>query len=80
MKVLADIWVSCRLFEMISDTKIAEAAAQAQQLEASMEGLSSEKKGLLLVLRKAVRSDLNKAMSEIFSASKVIRFKKALTQ
>ncbi|PIQ86879.1 MAG: hypothetical protein COV74_03340 [Candidatus Omnitrophica bacterium CG11_big_fil_rev_8_21_14_0_20_45_26] len=73
MKVLADVWVSCRLFEIISDTRIAEAAAQAQQLEQSMEGLSKEKQGLALSLKKAVRGDMNKAMAEVFSSQKVIR-------
>ena len=76
MKVLADIWVSCRLFEIVSDTRIAESAAQAQQLEQSMEGLSKEKSGLVLSLKKANRSDLNKAMAEVFSASKVIKAKR----
>lgn len=76
MKVLADIWVSCRLFEIISDTKIAEAAAQAQQLEQSIESLSKEKSGLALSLKKAIRGDLNKAMAEVFNSSKVIKHKR----
>ncbi|MBI3306643.1 MAG: F0F1 ATP synthase subunit gamma [Candidatus Omnitrophica bacterium] len=73
MKVLADIWVSCRLFEMISDSLLAEAAAQAQQLESAMEGLSKEKKGLVLGFKKASRGDLNKAMREVFTSSKICR-------
>lgn len=76
MKVLADIWVSCRLFEIISDTRISEAAAQAQQLEQSIDSLSKEKGSLMLGLKKAMRGDLNKAMAEVFSASKVIRQKR----
>ena len=76
MKVLADIWVSCRLFEIISDIRIAESAAQAQQLEQSMEGLSKEKSGLALGLKKANRGDLNKAMAEVFSSSKVAKSKR----
>ncbi|MBI3306482.1 MAG: F0F1 ATP synthase subunit gamma [Candidatus Omnitrophica bacterium] len=73
MKVLADIWVSCRLFEMISDSLLAEAAAQAQQLESAMEGLSKEKKGLVLSFKKAGRGDLNKAMREVFTSSRICR-------
>lgn len=73
MKVLADIWVSCRLFEMISDSLLAEAAAQAQQLEAAIEGLGKEKKGLVLSFKKASRGDLNKAMREVFTSSKICR-------
>lgn len=73
MKVLADIWCSCRLFEMISDNRLSEAAAQAQQLESAMEGLSAEKKGMMLSFKKASRGDLNKAMREVFTSSKVCR-------
>jgi len=73
MKVLADIWVSCRLYEMISDSLLAEAAAQAQQLESAIEGLSKDKKGLMLSFKKASRGDLNKAMREVFTSSRVCR-------
>lgn len=73
MKVLADIWVSSRLFEMISDSQLAEAAAQAQQLESAMDGLSGEKKGLVMAFRKSQRGDLNKAMREVFTSSSVTR-------
>ncbi|MBU3759337.1 MAG: hypothetical protein FGM27_05335 [Candidatus Omnitrophica bacterium] len=73
MKVLADIWVSSRLFEMISDTQLAEAAAQAQQLESAIEGMSSEKKGLVMAFKKSQRGDLNKAMREVFTSSSVTR-------
>ncbi len=76
MKVLADVWVSCRLFEIISDIRIAESAAQAQQLEQSIDGLSKEKSGLALSLKKASRGDLNKAMAEVFTSSKVTKSKR----
>ncbi len=73
MKVLADLWVSSRLFEVLQDTRLAEAAAQAQQLEQSMESLSKEKKGLALGLKKAQKGDLNKAMREVFVSSSIIK-------
>lgn len=73
MRVLADIWVSSRLFEMISDTQLSEAAAQAQQLESAIEGMSGEKKGLVMAVRKSQRADLNKAMREVFTSSSVVR-------
>jgi len=73
MKVLADIWISSRLFEMIADTKLAEAAAQAQQLEQAIESLSREKKDLAMAFKKSGRDDLNKAMREVFSSSKVAK-------
>lgn len=73
MKVLADIWISSRMHELISDSLLAEAAAQAQQLESAMEGLSKEKKGLVLGFKKAGRADLNKAMREVFTSAKVCK-------
>ena len=73
MKVLADIWVSSRLFEIMSDTKLAEAASQAQQLEQAIEGLNTEKKQLASAFKRSGREDVNKAMREVFSASSVIR-------
>jgi len=73
MKVLADIWISSRLLEMISDTKLAEAAAQSQQLEQAIEGLSREKKDMTLAFKKSMRDDLNKAMREVFSSSQVVK-------
>ncbi len=75
MKVLADVWVSSRLFEMISDTQLSEAAAQAQQLESAIEGMSGEKKGLVMAFKKSQRGDLNKAMREVFTSSSVTRKK-----
>lgn len=75
MKILADIWISSRLFEMISDTKLAEAAAQSQQLEQAIEGLSREKKDLTLAFKKSMRDDLNKAMREVFSSSQMVKNK-----
>jgi len=73
MKVLADIWVSSRIFEILTDTRLAEAAAQAQQLESAVESLSAEKKGLMVGLRKASRDELNQAMREVFTASTLVR-------
>jgi len=73
MKVLSDIWISCRLFEMISDSQLAEAAAQAQQLESAIESMSKDKKGMLLGFKKAQRGDLNKAMREVFTSSSCTR-------
>jgi F0F1-type ATP synthase gamma subunit len=73
MRVLADVWVSSRLYEILSDLKLAEAAAQSQQLESSIESLSKEKKGLALGLRKATRADLNKAMLEVFVSSSIVK-------
>ncbi len=73
MKVLSDIWISSRLFEVLSDTKLAEAAAQAQQLEQAIESLGKEKKDLTTAFKKSCREDLNKAMREVFSASSVVK-------
>ncbi len=73
MKVLADLWVTSRLFEILTDTRLSEAATQAQQLEQAVESLGSEKKGLALSFKKASKDEMNKAMQEVFSASKMTR-------
>lgn len=73
MKVLSDLWVSARLFEILTDTKLAESAAQAQQLESAVESLGSEKKSLVVSFKKASREELNKAMREVFTSSSVIK-------
>ncbi|MFZ5802160.1 MAG: F0F1 ATP synthase subunit gamma [Candidatus Omnitrophota bacterium] len=71
MKILADLWVSARIFEILTDTKLAEAATQAQQLEQAVESLGGEKKSLTLSFKKASREELNKAMQEVFTSSKM---------
>ncbi len=71
MRALADIWIHSRLFEIMADILIVEAAIQAQQLESALESLGSEKKGLLTSFRKAGREELNKAMREVFTQSSV---------
>ena len=73
MKALADIWIHSRLFELLSDILLVEAAIQAQQLESAMESLGSEKKGLLVSFRKAGRDEMNKAMREVFTQSGVAK-------
>lgn len=73
IKALVDIWIHSRLYEIISDLILVEAAVQAQQLESALESLGTEKKQLMVSFRKAGREELNKAMREVFtqtSASK----------
>lgn len=76
MKALADIWIHSRLFEIMADIAIVEAAVQSQQLESALESLGSEKKALLTSFRKAGRDDLNKAMREVFTQSGVAKGRK----
>lgn len=73
MKALADIWIHSRLYEIMSDVLIVEAAVQAQQLESALESLGSEKKSLMVSFRKAGREELNKAMREVFTQSSVTK-------
>ena len=65
---LADTWLTCRLYEMLEDCIIAGYAAQAQQLEASVERLKKEKKGLVLSFRKARKADIDKSLREVFTS------------
>jgi F0F1-type ATP synthase gamma subunit len=76
MTGLANIWVHSRLFEIINDMDLTEAAAQAQQLESAIEGLSTERRSLVTSFRKSSRDDLNKAMREVFTQSNMAKGKK----
>lgn len=73
MEALANIWIHSRLFEIICDLDIVEAAAQSQQLESSIESLSTEKNQLRVSFRKAGRDELNKAMREVFTSASVAK-------
>ncbi|MBP9865581.1 MAG: F0F1 ATP synthase subunit gamma [Candidatus Omnitrophica bacterium] len=73
MKNLADIWIAARLYEILTETTLAEAASQSQQLESAVESLGSEKKALVVSFKKAGKDELNKSMREVFSASSVIK-------
>ena len=73
MKALADIWIHARLFEIMADILLVEAAVQAQQLETALESLGSEKKALLTSFRKAGRDELNKATREVFTQTSVAK-------
>ncbi len=66
---LADIWLTCRLYEMLEDCVVAGFAAQAQQLEASLERLKKDKKGIALNFAKAKKGDIDKSLREVFTAS-----------
>ncbi|MDD5421833.1 MAG: F0F1 ATP synthase subunit gamma [Candidatus Omnitrophota bacterium] len=66
---LADIWLTCRIYEMLEDCVVAGFAAQSQQLEASLERLKKDKKGLALTFVKAKKSDIDKSLREVFTAT-----------
>lgn len=70
---LADMWLVCRIYEMLHDTSISEAAAQSQQLEASLQKMQKEKKGVQLSFNKAKKSDIDKSMREVFTARMMSR-------
>ena len=50
-----------------------EFAAQSQQLESAIEGLSGEKKSLTVSFRKAGREELNKSMREVFTQTSMMK-------
>jgi len=66
---LADIWLTCRLYEMLEDCVIAGFAAQSQQLESSLEKLKKDKSGLLASFKKAKKGDIDQSLREVFTAS-----------
>ena len=72
---LASIWVHMRIFEMLNDLQIVEAAAQAHQLESAIESLSSEKKKVLIDFRKATHEQLNAAMRGVITSTNMTKAK-----
>jgi len=71
MHYLGDIWLTCRIFEMLEDCVVAGYAAQSQQLEAALEKLKKDKKGLALSFNKAKKSDIDKSLREVFTSSMI---------
>jgi len=65
---LSSLWLVCRIYEMLHDTSISEAAAQSQQLETSLQKMQKQKKGIQMTFQKAKKSDINKSMREVFTA------------
>jgi F0F1-type ATP synthase gamma subunit len=72
MHYLAELWLTSRIYEMLEDCVISGYAAQAQQLESSLEQLKKEKKKLMTGFRKAKKSDIDKNLREAFT-SKMMR-------
>ena len=70
---LADMWLVCRLYEMMHDTSISEAAAQSQQLEASVQRMKKDKKGIASAFAKAKKGDIDKSMREVFTSRMMTR-------
>ena len=65
---LSSMWMVCRLYEMLHDTSISEAAAQSQQLESSLQSMQKQKKGIQMTFQKAKKADINKSMREVFTS------------
>lgn len=65
---LADMWIVCRVYEIMHDTSISEAAAQSQQLEASVQRMKKDKKGIAAAFGKAKKGDIDKSMREVFTS------------
>jgi len=70
---LADMWLVCRIYEIMHDTSISEAAAQSQQLEASVQKMKKDKKGIAAAFGKAKKGDIDKGMREVFTSRMMTR-------
>ena len=68
IKYLAEMWLVCRIYEMMHDTSISESAAQSQQLEASVQKMKKDKKGIAAAFGKARKGDIDKSMREVFTS------------
>jgi ATP synthase F1 gamma subunit len=69
---LADMWLSCKIYEIFFDTNLAAAAAQTQHLENSLGKMRKEQSVIKLRYRKARRGDIDKSLREIFSARMMV--------
>ena len=65
---LSNLWITTRLFQILMDTIIASAAAQANFLEDSVDKMKKEKQKTQMKFRKARKSDIDKGLRETFSA------------
>lgn len=70
---LADMWLVCRLYEVMHDTSISEAAAQSQQLESSVQRMKKDKKGVAAAFTKAKKGEIDKSMREVFTSRMMTR-------
>lgn len=70
---LADMWVVCRLYEVMHDTQFSESVAQSQQLESSLQKMKKDKKGVTTAFGKARKEDIDKGMREVFTAKMMIK-------
>lgn len=70
---LADMWIVCRLYEIMHDTQISESAAQSQQLESSLQKMKKDKKGIAAAFGKARKGDIDKGMREVFTSKMMIK-------
>lgn len=70
---LSSMWLVCRFYEMLHDTTISEAAAQSQQLEASLDKMQKSKKGIKMAFQKAKKGDIDKSMREVFTSRMMSR-------
>ncbi len=73
VRTLAGTWLSFRLFEMFEECSLSGYAAQAQQLENSLDTLEKMGKKLLLNYRKAKRADIDKALQEVSTACSIMK-------
>jgi F0F1-type ATP synthase gamma subunit len=65
---LANLWITTRLFEMLMDTIIASAAAQASFLEDAVDRMKKERNKVKTIFLKAKKGDIDKSLRETFSA------------
>jgi ATP synthase F1 gamma subunit len=70
---LADMWIVCRIYEILHDTQISESAAQSQQLESSLQKMKKDKKGIASAFAKAKKGDIDKGMREIFTSKMMVK-------
>lgn len=65
---LTNLWITTRIYEILMDTILASAAAQANFLDDAVDKMKKEKDKVRIKFRKAKKGDIDKSLRETFSA------------
>ena len=68
IEFLSNLWITSRIFEILTDTTIASAAAQSSFLEDRVEEMKKETAKVKMRYLKARKGDIDKSLRETFSA------------
>ncbi len=68
VEFLANLWITSRIYEILTDTTIASAAAQSSFLEDRVDEMRKQTEKVRMRYRKARKGDIDKSLRETFTA------------